>query len=304
MSNKISSLLPIKSTDTVILDTDICTDCDDCGALSVLVCGCKHTGARLGAVINNVDGMYGCGAIDAILSFYGVSAPIGITSDKGFLADAQSRYSQTLSEQFSENFQKGTLAVRPALEVYREVLQNADDQSVVLITVGFLNTAAEILAAEPGLFADKVRCVVSMAGNFENLSYREYNIATQVPAAQAFFHICPVPVFYHGFEVGVSIKTGFAELIPDNPVSVAYQLHSGGYNCSFDPAAVDFAFRGECADWTVSDPVLVQVKEDGSLSVNFEADSLQAYVKFADQEAKERVRMRLDGIYSDQIFGD
>ena len=298
MNTDFSSLLPIRPSDTVILDTDICTDCDDCGALAVMIHSCKQSGAQLGAVINDVDNLYGCGAIDAILSYYGVQTSIGMTSDKGFPADSESRYSRQLSEQFSERFRSGTLDVHPALDVYRQTLQNAADKSVVLITVGFLNTAAEILAAEPALFAQKVRCVVSMAGTFEDLSHKEYNIFNQIPAAQTFYNTCPVPVFFNGFEIGIAIQTGFASLIPENPVSVAYELHNKGHNASFDPAAVDFAFRGIGEDWSISEPLTVHINDDATLHVTPDSNGLHTTVRFTDEPAKERVRQRLDAIYA------
>lgn len=298
MHNTLSSLLPITSADTVILDTDICTDCDDCGALAVLFYYCKKNNTRIGAVINDIDNIYGCGAVDAIASYYGLSVPIGMTGDKGFLADAESRYSRQLSEQFSENYRNGTLTVHPSLDLYREVLKKAADKSVVIITVGFLNTAAEILAAEPALFEKKVRCVVSMAGDFADLTHGEYNIAMQTPAAQTFYNTCPVPVFFDGFEIGVSFQTGFAALDQNNPVSVAYELHNHGHNASYDPAAVDFAFRGVCEDWTLSEPLSVHVNDDATISFQSDANGIQTYLKFADEGARERVRLLLDEIYS------
>lgn len=298
MKSDFSSLLPIRATDTIILDTDICTDCDDCGAMAVLIQGSKSTGAKLGAVINNVDQMQGCGAIDAILSYYNVEAPIGLTGDRGFYSNVKSRYTLELAEKFSSAYRNGTLAVQPSLKLYRETLKAADDKSVVLITVGFLNAAAEILAAEPALFEKKVRCVVSMAGNFQDLSYCEYNIVKHVPAAQAFYSACPVPVFFHGWEIGIRMKTGFPVAIPDHPVSFAYELHSNGYNNSFDPAAVDFAFRGVGKDWVLSDPFMVQVQNDGSLALQYGENGLHTFVKFADDSAPDRIRYRLDSCYS------
>lgn len=301
MNHPLSDFLPVRPADTVILDTDICTDCDDCGALAVLFYYCKKNNIKIGAVINDIDNLYGCSAVDAIASYYGMEVSIGMTTDKGFRSEDESRYSRQISEQFSEKFRNGTLTVRPALELYREVLQNAADKSVVIITVGFLNTAAEIFAAEPELFASKVRCVVSMAGDFADLTHPEFNIAMQIPAAQTFYNHCPVPVYFHGFEIGVSFQTGFAAPDPQNPVSVAYELHNHGHNASFDPAAVDFAFRGVCSDWALSEPVSVHVNDDGTVSYQPDENALRTYVKFADEEARERVRILLDEIYAASV---
>ena len=108
----------------------------------------------------------------------------------------------------------------------------------------------------------------------------------------------PVPVFFDGFEIGVSFQTGFAALDQNNPVSVAYELHNHGHNASYDPAAVDFAFRGVCEDWTLSEPLSVHVNDDATISFQPDANGIQTYLKFADEGARERVRLLLDEIYS------
>ena len=296
---KFDGLLPIGNGDVVILDTDIGSDCDDCGALAVLVYGCEQCGAKIGAVINDTDNPYGCGTIDAILSYYGYELPIGMTTDRGFMGvddPVNIKYNKPVAEQFSEKFRKGELKTRTALEVYREVLKKAEDKQVVLITIGFLNTAAEILQAEPALFKEKVRCVVSMAGDFEDVSRPEWNVVKQPMAAKMFYENCPVPVFFNGVEIGNRFKTGFEMLMPKNPVSVAYQIHSGGMRASFDPAAVDFAFCGVGEDWEISDDFAVEIMENGAMKLHKAENANACCVRFASEEAIERIQERLNSI--------
>lgn len=283
----LSELLPIRRGDNLILDTDMSSDCDDAGALSLLIDGCRKTGASLRAVINDTDNLYANGAIDAILNYYGADAQIGQTSDKGFETEKipiNIKYNRYLSEHFSKRFRNGNLHIPSSRVVYEKVLSEADDQSVVLITVGFLNTAAEALRLFPSLFAKKVRCVVSMAGNFKTPSDPEWNILRNSAVAKFFFENCPVPIVFDGFELGYSFRTGFAAFDSENPVSVAYELHGKVEGASYDLCAVDMAVCGfgEDSDWKLSEPFSLNVLEDGSLRLCYDNGALCRFASFSD----------------------
>lgn len=298
MQQQICNLLPVGAADTVIFDTDISGDCDDAGALAALAHGLARTRARLGAVINDTDNPYGCGTIDAILSYYGINAPIGMTADKGFWGGITEgslhKYTKPVAERFSKAFCGGTLNIENALSLYRRTLENAADGSVVLITVGFLNTAAEILEKEPALFTRKVRCVVAMAGNFAEPEKPEWNVQKQIPAAKYFLENCPVPIAFLGFEVGEAFRTGFTAPQPENPVYMAYDLYCGGIRYSWDPAAVDFAFLGCGADWQLSEPFSLTVAEDGAFHILPGVNGNRFCLSFAASDAISHIKTRLE----------
>ena len=304
MAYEFENILVVHQEDTVILDGDFASDCDGCGALAVLARWLRIGGTRVRAIINNTDNLNGCGIIDAIMSYYGFHVPIGITSDKGFHGSGKSsntKYNKEVAERFSEKFRTGKLDVRPSLELYRESLENVADNSAVLITIGSLNTAAEILKAEPELFAAKVKCVVSVAGNFEEPSKPESNISRQILAARYFFENCPAPLFFTGIEIGQRLTTGFSELLEDNPVSVAYYLHNGGMCYSHGAAAVEAACCGVRENWGVTEPFRVRVLEDGALEVIPDPEGNCCAVKFESEEAVERVRLRLNKTYAEKV---
>lgn len=299
MSFAAFDLLPLRQGDTVILDTDISSDCDDAGALALLIDGCRKTGASLGAVINDTNNRFASGTIDAILSYYGVEALIGQTEDVGFETDAlpsNIRYNKQVAERFSKRFGDGVLDVRSAKDVYGCVLSDAVDKSVVLITIGFLNTAAEALRLYPMLFERKIRCVVSMAGNFKSPKDPEWNVLRQPVAAKYFLENCPVPIVFDGFELGHSFKTGFSALQDENPVSMAYALHGNGWGASYDPCAVDIAVCGFGRDWMPSECFDIEVLENGTLTITPDTDGKRCSARFADMGAKERVRSRMNTI--------
>lgn len=287
---------PITAQDTVILDTDIGSDCDDAGALALLCRYCRERGMAPAAVINDTSNPYGNGAIDAIAAYYGFSPAIGQWESPGFLgADDpdNNRYNQFLSEHFSPRYATGTLPVQGAAKLYRDTLAAAPDHSVVLITIGFLNTAAAALKADPALFAAKVRTVISMAGRFDRPEEREWNVWRDASSARFFFTRCPCPICFCGFELGVQILTGFAEKDEQNPVSMAYALHSGNRRQSWDPFTVDFAFTGEAGGWRLSAPLSVDVADNGALLLSTSSDSRHRFLQ-ADTAALTAAGARID----------
>ena len=301
MKTDFLELLPLREGDAVILDTDISSDCDDAGALALLINGCKKNGACLKAVINDTDNPYASGAIDAILEYYGVQALIGQTTDVGFeTADTpiNVKYNRHLTEQFSRRFREGEPLAAPARDVYESVLLDSKDGSVVLITIGFLNTAAEALRLFPELFARKVRCVVAMAGNFRTPQEPEWNILRNPRAAKFFFENCPVPIVFDGFEIGYSFRTGFEHPDPKNPVAVAYELHGGGEGASFDLCAVDMAVHGfgKDSDWCLSEPFSVKISGEGALYLEKVKAVPRVFAKFSDKNSMNRIQARMNDI--------
>lgn len=231
---------------SIILDTDIGPDCDDAGALAVLWRLQARYGFDVPAVINCTSNPYGCGTIRAINRYYGHGGvAVGMYEKEGFLADS-SRYSPGVCEAFGEE-----PGGEDSLKVYRRVLTAAEDDSVILVTIGPLTTAARLLREERELFAAKIHAVVSMAARYP--SGREYNVYCQAEDGSYFFNNLPegCPCVFSDFDIGWKIFTGFTpedeEEYGNTPVFLAYKLHTDGrlVNSSYDLTAVHFAVTGE-----------------------------------------------------------
>lgn len=291
-----AAFLPVQPGDTVILDTDIGSDCDDAGAVAVVLLGCRRVGA-CPVLINDTSNDYGSGALDALAAYYGYAdAPVGQWEQPGFFGaedDGNNRYNLPLTQRFSPRYQAGKPLSRPASEVYRETLESAADGSVVIVTVGFLNAVGAALRADPALFAAKVRSLVVMGGNFATPAQAEWNLLHDVPASRLIIEHAPCPVYFSGFEVGVDLITGYTQRQEDHPVCEAYYLHSGGSRYSWDPCTADFAFEGE-GDWHLSEPLSVTVADDGSLTLTPDPTGTRRYLRFADDAAKLRIATRIN----------
>jgi hypothetical protein len=246
---------------SIILDTDIGPDCDDVGALAVMFSYSKETGVPVLGVCNCTSNPYGTATIDAIREYCDYPEfTIGAYSKPDFYADAQ-RYNKYIAETYATKYKNGSFKYLPHVDFYRSLLAEAEDDSVVLVTIGMFNAFADFLKSGADKYSPltglelakkKLHAVVSMAAVLP--AGREFNVICDYEASQFVFENCPCPMYLSDFKIGVSVFTGYlpekADKYKDNPIYEAYQLHTAewervGFNRSFDLTAVQFAFEGE-----------------------------------------------------------
>lgn len=177
-----------------------------------------------------------------------------------------------------------------AVPMLRRLLAAQPDHSVVLVTIGFFTNVSRLLDSPPDdvseltgldLFARKVRFVSSMAGNFRpeentgpDVGNPEFNIRTDVPAAQNFVSRCPAPIFFSGFEVGAAVRfpsTAIEELLvenPDHPIAAGYAayLPMPYDRQSWDQTAVLQAVRPEAEYFESSSAGTVKIDDEGYIT--------------------------------------
>lgn len=269
----------------LIIDTDIGPDCDDAGALAIAFTLQKKYRFHIAAVMNCTSNPYGDGAIDAIADYYGIGPiPIGRYPEEGFLCGENERcYNKYLATEMSTKYKTGTLKVSPAPALYRKILEGAEDNSIVLAAIGPLNNLSDLLSDAYDLVCRKIYAAVVMAGAFPK--GREYNVVTDIVAAQNFFENFPRPILCCGYEVGADVLSGFDTQYnhSDNPVYQAYRLFSSeNGQClrpSWDPLSVLFAIEGAGDFFTLSQPGRVCVREDGTNEFVPESDGRAYYIR-------------------------
>lgn len=252
----------------VIIDTDMFSDADDVGALAVAF-GLQLEGeARVAAVTVNTrtsrpavsDNSWRC--VAAIAQFYGAGeVPIG--------SDTPLHGTETNTVDFAgpcaDLASPSTPAPDAAVPVLRRALAGQPDHSTVVVGIGYLENLAALLASPPDgisplggeqLVAQKVRCLVAMAGRYPSGS-GETNLVGNVAAARAVATDWPTPVVWSGTEVGDAVHTGntISGVHPaSSPVRVAYEafVRPGNWIYSYDLTAVYHAIRP-------ADPLLAEV---------------------------------------------
>ena len=246
---------------SVILDTDIGPDCDDVGALAVLFSYARENDVPILGVCNCTSNKYGTATVDAIREYCEYpELALGAYSKPGFYEDAQ-RYNKYIADTYSSKHKNGTLEVLSHVDFYRSLLASAEDDSVVIVTIGMFNAFADFLRSEGDgysplsgieLAKKKISSVVSMAAVLP--AGREFNVICDYEASKFVFDNCPAPMYLSDFKLGYSIFTGYepsdAEKYKNNPIFDSYWLYTNdrarpGFNRSFDLTAVQFAFEGE-----------------------------------------------------------
>ena len=233
----------------VIFETDMCTDVDDVGALAVLHALADNGEVEILAMSYNEVHPSGAGTICAINTWYNRgNIPIGIY--KGDLADPdESSYLESVAANFPHDLP--TVPTPSSLELYRQVLSEQPDNSVTIISVGFLNNLYDLLQSDANLIAQKVTELVVMALRIDD----PYNTVRHGLIDQSEYVIRNWPTPLAISEHGETVHTGarLAETPAENPVREAYyRRFNGEYRgrSSWDQIAVLYGVRGLGDDFT------------------------------------------------------
>jgi hypothetical protein len=237
----------------IIFDADMSSDIDDVGAITVL-----HALADLGEC--DIIGMGASStnggtseAMDAINTYYGrPDIPVG----KAPNTNGPGGYPGTVAANFPHDLSYTTAPL--AATLYRQLLAAAADNSVVIVTVGYLTNLAALLASPADgvsalsgadLIAAKVKAWVPMGGRYPNGS--EFNFMSAGDggaAAYAVVNNWPTAATFSGFELGSPIYTGGARFIANTPSThpanrawQSYPIPEG--RPSYDQTAVYAAVR-------------------------------------------------------------
>ena len=227
----------------VIFETDMSTDVDDVGALAVLHALADNGEAEILAISFNEVHPSGAGTICAINTWYNRGdIPIGIY--KGDLTDPdESSYLDGIAANFPHDLP--TTPIPSSLELYQQVLREQPDNSVTIISVGFLNNLYDLLQTDSNLVAQKVKELVVMALLIDD----PYNTVRHdlIDKSEYVIHNWPTPLVIS--QHGESVHTGarLAETPAENPVREAYYRRFNGQykgRSSWDQIAVLYGVRG------------------------------------------------------------
>lgn len=245
----------VKKPINVFLDTDIGPDCDDAAGLAILLQLCLEGKARLLGVTHCTGSPYGLGTIDAICRLFGIRVPLGTCNQPDFLSNEKALvYTPSVCEKFPNSYPPES-AKPDALEAFIQALENAEKDSVTLISIGPLNNLARYLTDKRAacLFRNAVCRIVAMAGSFGfREGFAEWNVEMDISAMKTVNDLWEKEMILFPFEAGVFVNTGAPlEKYPDNPVRTAYTLynHGGFTRPSWDPATV------ACAVLETPDPM-------------------------------------------------
>ena len=271
----------------IIFDTDIGNDVDDALALGMIHSLQSRGACELLAVTISKDHDECAPFVDAINTFYGRGGiPVGVV--RNGVTPAASSFTKLANRKdadtvrYPHDLNRGQDAPG-ATFLLRKTLAAAEDNSVVIVQVGFSTNLARLLASGPDdlsqltgleLAKQKVRLLSVMAGAFASIggkAHYEYNVVKDIPSAQKLARRWPAPIVYSGFEVGLSIPYPAVSIEQDygyvehHPLAEAYHLYNPPPHNrpTWDLTSVLYAVYPDRDYFRLSPPGRVSVDEKG-----------------------------------------
>lgn len=282
---------PDESVLPLILDTDLGSSTDDLFAFQ-LICRYMDEGrCRLQGVVVDRPGDGPLRVADVLATYYGCPwVPIAterqgttespVWTDYRDLADYADASGQLLFRRTLTDLSQ----VPDAHLLYRRLLAQAEDHSVVICSMGFLTSLARLLQSAPDdhspftgveLVRRKVKALYLMAGDFSGYATEpEYNLVWDMPATKAFFSLWPreVDCCLSPSNVGGGVVYPTEEVLADlswtdvHPIKQVYQrVTVDDVQYMWDPLVVIHAVQGD-AFFHLSGRGEVSVSDDGFTS--------------------------------------
>lgn len=281
----------------LILDTDMGPDYDDVGAMALLHSLADSAQVHILATLSSNCYEQTVPCIEVLNTYFGrADIPVGAPKGENSVSLTtwhRTKWTEMLPSRYAHRTRR-TSEAPDAVKVYRKILSESADSSVVICSIGFFTNLRDLLVSPPDeysacsgreLVSRKIKRLVSMAGKFPE--GREFNIHTDAPAAGKVIEEWPVEIVFSGFEIGERILTGKDVVSApgeNNPVKEAYRLcmaegDSEG-RMSWDQTAVWVAVKGYEPYFT-AERGICHVNEDGSNS--WEADPAGKHVRLIEK---------------------
>jgi len=307
------------STPNIIFDTDMGNDVDDALALVLLHSFVQEGDANFGVVLVNKGNRLAPAYTDLVNRFCGRTDIMvgwcsdGPTPEEGWCSSEEGRYLRPVLEE-GEGFlpyDPDRKAWPDAVSQLRGHLASIPDQSGVYVSTGFSTILARFLESGPDghspltgveLAARKLRFVSLMAGNFnpevmQNPTPKnaEYNIVTDISSAARAVKLCPVPMIFSGFEVGIELRFPH-QVVQDemnwtkfHPLRMAYGLCRGMDHDRplWDLTSLLYAVFPDAGHFDLSEPGTVTVTDSGHTVFNPSAEGLHRHLILKEERSPE-----------------
>ena len=282
-----------------ILDTDWWTDCDDAVAIRLL-CNAhlKHEIELLGINVNACM-KWSIPALDVFTRDCGVNIPLGLDHQAVDFAGKPS-YQKHLAEVKKPLRFNGD--VPESIDFYLQLLKDAEDFSVEILSIGFTQVLAALVRDPAGkeLASQKVTHLWIMAGKWDEEQGLEYNFYKNAMTRRSGAELCEnwqTPITFLGWEVGNSVLTGGS--LPDGDLLKQVMADHGSLSgrSSWDPMLSLLAVIGdpEAAGYRCVYGKAAVDPESGSNSFAADPDGTHRYVvkKYDDSYYAEAINSRL-----------
>ena len=254
----------MKEKPLIIFDTDMDTDCDDAGALLMLINAHLSGDIALMGVICDSVCEYAAPYCRSVLDYYNLSIPVGEIyahiEDEGRFSSYKAHQKHCESQAYNRMLSEKAKPFASSSEVYKSLLKDAPPRSVTILCVGMLTSIFELMRDNVALFEEKVEKIVIMGNPYKK---NDFNFSMDAVATKGFFEICPCPVFVS--YLGGEIITGnhlSETLEPSHPVRRAYEIWTlGKGRSSWDLIAALYAMDPSSDLFKITDTCRIEYNE-------------------------------------------
>ena len=211
---------PKVSLPVVILDTDVASSADDLVTMSCLYHLADKGSINLAAIMVNRNGDVNAKMADIMNTYYKhPEVEIGVTHsgpdnpmvwvDYWKMCEPE-KYADEPT--FPRSLSDEEISRLPdAAMLYRKILGRSEDNSVVILSIGFANNLARLLESQPDdyspldgeeLVRRKVKGIYLQAGHYGEAMEPDYNFLSDPENAITLMDKCPVPMFFSPQEAG------------------------------------------------------------------------------------------------------
>lgn len=203
----------------IIFDTDWWTDVDDAVSIRILAKFVHQKQIKLKGVVIDAINNQSVASLDAFLTHEGLlNIPTGADKHATDFTGSPSYHTLCINAD-TRSGHKTLKDVEDCVPFYRHLLASVSDRKPIeIICVGYTNALSRLLDSPADsisplsgveLVQKKVRQIWMMAGTYP--SGTENNFTRTARSRKAGANVClkcPVPICFHGFEVGESVHAG------------------------------------------------------------------------------------------------
>ena len=263
----------------LIFDSDMGPDYDDVGAITILHALADKGEVKILATIASTkyDGV--AGVLNAFNTYFKrPETPVGVPKGEALTLRDGQHWTDTVLDNYPHQIKTNDEA-QDAVKLYRKILAAQPDQSVTVVTIGFLTNLSNLLNTKADEYSNltgaelvkkKVKLLVCMGGKFP--SGYEFNVMKDAKASQNVYQNWGSPVIFSGFEIGEKIKVGLPLIhntaIKNDPVKDVFRIsipmakEDSAGRMSWDETAVLVAIKGY-SQWYTLHKGRITVADDG-----------------------------------------
>lgn len=254
--------------ESIIIDTDLGSSTDDVATICMAYSYMRQSRAELLGIVVDRMGEQNAVFADVLNTYFGFSdIPIGLCRNGVENPQIFTDYAHIAEKKRADGsplFARSQTMFEDDYKVYRKILASQPDNSVTVLSIGFLTSLANLLTSSPdeysqldgvSLVAQKIKRIIVMGGKFDETDKNgEYNIQQSGRFAETFFRLLPssIPVDYSPEAVGNALywtKTEILQTLAHRNVHPLKQIYldcpEDPYQRMWDPLTIIQAVEGD-----------------------------------------------------------